>query len=1082
MERSSPKGQLHARRLNTDRFRSPDIQRKGIGGDSVTAYAVKKNRRAKSTEPSLIEPDKVTLNMATEVKPSVDPPQEETINKRWSLVAKNYENMSKQEIINNYRLLMNEKLRLERFLSVMTKNNEMARNRLESDLLDAMMCIEDLKQALEIRMARRQRIDPREAEERRYLIRQNKKLLNQLYDSAKKIERLEVTKVEMKEQLELLDFQIVEVENQKAMMEEELRKIPPTHCKEIQTEEDVKFGSQIIPHLKEQLNLARSDLSSQKAEMAAALAKVTHLDNLVRELRRDNIELRDQLARLDDTENSLAESDKPLAADYLSLKSRLNEQSERVAELEEKLKSSKAYSEMLESRLQTLDSKHLDDHMFNSSTDMTSPEVQAAMYDAMNADDSVSRLRMPRLNDLLLQETIRTFQALLAERDQELAQLRQFIRSQTGNLASGELVELNLPKLFVSSVQTDLDMSQAEKLAVLSETLIEGGLLINSSQFRAIMNDLRLIGLALSSCENVLENSKPEEQNTTVCFENLLISISDIRQAAERLKLKCTLSEINARDINCSCSTHNENADLNDQQTVKSLQSKVEALKEEVQRLQNCNSSNEERFVRGNIGEFHISYSAPNRFTDSETLKSSSKDKHVDTSSPTYYVNQLQELRQTGDLELTRAHLSLSERRRKELGRRITELTDELARARAEARSAETSLSAARRTEAALRRRLLAAMDLHAPPGSCEEGTPNHHPPGGSLTGGGTELKDLTNVAEMETNISRLESINASLTEAAQLDRVRLHDQTIRIEQLESENRALLDRVSSLQATESSAQRGIVRLQALYEDMLREYAESKSQDFNWRYRDHFQSKSRILKDSSRLEQTNVEVQNINTSLKRIANSSAAVSITVPAGPCQAPACIAVRSLLTAFQARYSELMDDWIQSHNKDGKTLSDVNNSVIEASKQNTPILIKELQSQINGMLNSSLKSDLALFEKKLLLCQRLLCALEYWITCCFQRSDLEVAQLRSRFLELHTTTINESKQTVFSSTLNQNASQPFSCSIVLSKKPDLPNLLMQEQEILQLRDHVRNLEAQLQLIQTKNGVAAIQNAVSTL
>ncbi|VDQ04555.1 unnamed protein product [Trichobilharzia regenti] len=78
--------------------------------------------------------------------------------------------------------------------------------------------------------------DPREAEERRYLIRQNKKLLNQLFESAKKIERLEVTKVEMKEQLELLDFQIVEVENQKAMMEEELRKIPPTVHEETQTE------------------------------------------------------------------------------------------------------------------------------------------------------------------------------------------------------------------------------------------------------------------------------------------------------------------------------------------------------------------------------------------------------------------------------------------------------------------------------------------------------------------------------------------------------------------------------------------------------------------------------------------------------------------------------------------------------------------------------------------------------------------------------------------------------------------------------------------------------------------------------
>ncbi|KAL5966253.1 hypothetical protein TSMEX_005990, partial [Taenia solium] len=63
-----------------------------------------------------------------------------------------------------------------------------------------------------------QTLDPREAEERRSLIRQNKKLLNQLYESAKKIELLELTKLEMKEQLELLDFQMVEIENQKAMV------------------------------------------------------------------------------------------------------------------------------------------------------------------------------------------------------------------------------------------------------------------------------------------------------------------------------------------------------------------------------------------------------------------------------------------------------------------------------------------------------------------------------------------------------------------------------------------------------------------------------------------------------------------------------------------------------------------------------------------------------------------------------------------------------------------------------------------------------------------------------------------------
>lgn len=76
----------------------------------------------------------------------------------------------------------------------------------------------------------------------------------------------------------------------------------------------------MICQLKEQLSLLRSDLSNQKAETAAAVAKHIHMDNLIKELRRDNIELRDQLSHVDDAENSLAESDKPIAADVKLLK------------------------------------------------------------------------------------------------------------------------------------------------------------------------------------------------------------------------------------------------------------------------------------------------------------------------------------------------------------------------------------------------------------------------------------------------------------------------------------------------------------------------------------------------------------------------------------------------------------------------------------------------------------------------------------------------------------------------------------------------------------------------------------------
>lgn len=61
--------------------------------------------------------------------------------------------------------------------------------------------------------------------------------------------------------------------------------------------------------------------------------------------------------------------------------------------------------------------------------------------------------------------------------------------------------------------------------------------------------------------------------------------------------------------------------------------------------------------------------------------------------------------------------------------------------------------------------------------------------------------------------VIKLEAANAALTEASQLDRVRLQEQATRIAQLEAEQRTLHDRMSSLQASEACAQRASVRLQ-----------------------------------------------------------------------------------------------------------------------------------------------------------------------------------------------------------------------------------------------------------------------------
>ncbi|VDM33688.1 unnamed protein product [Hydatigera taeniaeformis] len=138
------------------RFRSPVVPRKGVGSEDAATSLAKKSKRSKSTENSLEKSDPF-MRMAARDKTEPEDPMS-VLNKRWSIIAKNQETMSKQELLNNYRLLMNDHLRLERFLSIVTKDNELARHRLETDLLDAMMCIEDLKQALEVRMARRRKI------------------------------------------------------------------------------------------------------------------------------------------------------------------------------------------------------------------------------------------------------------------------------------------------------------------------------------------------------------------------------------------------------------------------------------------------------------------------------------------------------------------------------------------------------------------------------------------------------------------------------------------------------------------------------------------------------------------------------------------------------------------------------------------------------------------------------------------------------------------------------------------------------------------------------------------------------------
>ncbi|VDM24463.1 unnamed protein product, partial [Hydatigera taeniaeformis] len=187
----------------------------------------------------------------------------------------------------------------------------------------------------------------------------------------------------------------------------------------------------------------------------------------------------------------------------------------------------------------------------------------------------------------------------------------------------------------------------------------------------------------------------------------------------------------------------------------------------------------------------------------------------LDVTSPEYYSAQFSQLQSSSEVEGLRGQLGVCEKRRVDLERRVAELSSTLSQAQAANRANEAALTASRRNEAALRRRLLATMDTGST--SSQRSRPISSLDYSETTTSG--LKD-------DMDMIKLEAVNVALSEASQLDRVRLQEQATRIAQLEAEQRTLHDRMASLQASESCAQRASVRLQALYEDMLREFSES----------------------------------------------------------------------------------------------------------------------------------------------------------------------------------------------------------------------------------------------------------------
>ncbi|KAF6774880.1 hypothetical protein AHF37_05130 [Paragonimus kellicotti] len=356
---------------------------------------------------------------------------------------------------------------------------------------------------------------------------------------------------------------------------------------------------------------------------------------------------------------------------------------------------------------------------------------------------------------------------------------------------------------------------------------------------------------------------------------------------------------------------------------------------------------------------------------------------------PKHYKKQLQELKQTGELELARAHLSVSERRRQELERRVLELGEELARARAEARAAETSLSAARRTEAALRRRLLVAMDMQGTDGDLA----SHRHSTGANFGVAVEAQ------------STLE----------------------------------------LQAS------------ALYEDMLREYSESRSPELSWRTRDRSRSNYRQTADRDaggrlpvgtkstittvQLQERISELESENFSLKegmkQLERDKCSV-VSQPVGRCTAPACLEVRRLLKAFQERFTDVMGqltrtqqclDALQSNSSEPKT------EMIDSMSEETCLgLITSVQQQLS-MLGGALKQHSSSGAKlddsaqKLISCSNQLSYLAKWLRVYLRHTDAEILQLRSTILHFQISSV-DGEHTITTASNGHGAEHPVGSS----------------------------------------------------
>ncbi|KAL5966254.1 hypothetical protein TSMEX_005991 [Taenia solium] len=342
----------------------------------------------------------------------------------------------------------------------------------------------------------------------------------------------------------------------------------------------------------------------------------------------------------------------------------------------------------------------------------------------------------------------------------------------------------------------------------------------------------------------------------------------------------------------------------------------------------------------------------------------------LDATSPEYYSVQFSQLQSSSEVEGLRGQLAVCEKRRADLERRVAELSSTLSQAQAANRANEAALTASRRNEAALRRRLLATMDT----GSTSS---QRTRPISSLDYSETSPSGLKD----DLDVIKLEAVNLALSEATQLDRVRLQEQATRIAQLEAEQRTLHDRMASLQASESCAQRASVRLQALYEDMLREFSESTTHE------------AHLAAARRRQRQTDLRGYETDTAVHTNSSNRNANSDGASMKPCTMKACLEVREVLHGLQERFIRTAEQLAEAET----LLAEVGGTNVSARPPAVACghLLAALRACTEGGGGSNSGSVTATQ-------QRLLARLEAWVVTQLARRDSVEAQLRQRCEDL--------------------------------------------------------------------------------